>query len=216
MLLCSVLSAASPGRSFRPGPGSVLLRFDCVFRDRPGSAEPLRAGDSPVQRVLIHPAHRYPPALCCILYRTIAFHNDLPYHGSSNSGCKLVSLNKPYYIPFFAADKHINANSKKRSISEHPPLSADDRGPRFARAISMAEIALKVNDTERHIYCCIDLAKKPSSNTNATTKKIMATQELCIPAPPLLCHSAWAASVRWPNPCSIKHSLLQNLRSSLP
>ena len=84
VLICSVLPDASLCHVFRLGSGSVLLRFDCVFRNRPGSAQPLRAGDSSVQRALIHPAHRDTPALCRILYGAIAFHNDTSYHGQQD------------------------------------------------------------------------------------------------------------------------------------
>ena len=71
--------------------GSVLLRFDCVFRNRPGSARPLRTGNSSIQRVLINPAHGYTPALCSFLCRTITLHNNTSYHGPSGSGGELVS-----------------------------------------------------------------------------------------------------------------------------
>ena len=122
MLLCSVLPDASLCRFFRLGPGSVLLRFDCVFRNRPGSAQPLRAWNSSVQSVLIHPAHRDAPALCRFLYREITFHDGTSYHGFTASGGELVSHLKPYYIPFFAEDKQKMEIHQKISLRNLHPL----------------------------------------------------------------------------------------------
>ena len=91
VLIGSVLPDASLCRFFRLGPGSVLLRFDCAFRNRPGSAQPLRAWNSSVQSVLIHPAHRDIPALCSFLCRTITFYNNTSHHGLPTTGDSAVS-----------------------------------------------------------------------------------------------------------------------------
>ena len=94
VLIGSVLPDNSFCRFFRLGPGSVLLRFDCAFRNRPGSAQSLRAWNSSVQCVLIHPAHRYTPALCCFLRRTITFHDNTSYHGQQDQEAnKLADAN---------------------------------------------------------------------------------------------------------------------------
>ena len=84
MLICSVLPDASLCHVFRLGPGSVLFWFDCAFRNRPRSAQSLRAWNSSVQYILIHPAHRDTPAPCRLLYRAIAFHNNTSYHGQQD------------------------------------------------------------------------------------------------------------------------------------
>ena len=94
----------------------MLLRSDRVFRDRPGSAQSLCAGNSSVQCILIHPAHRDTPALCCFLYGVKTFHDDTSYHGFIISGGILVSRFKHYYIPFFAEDKFKNEKATKRSV----------------------------------------------------------------------------------------------------
>ena len=115
VLICSVLPDASLCHVFRLGPGSVLLRFDCAFRNRPGSAQSLRAWNSSVQSVLIHPAHRDTPTLCNFLYRAIAFTTTPRIMGSRHQEADLLAASN--HIIFHFSQK----TSRKMEI--HQKLS---------------------------------------------------------------------------------------------
>ncbi|MBR3428712.1 MAG: hypothetical protein IKG87_01305, partial [Clostridia bacterium] len=77
--------------SFGFGPDlcfSGLTASAGIAQDLPSRSAP---GILPSNAYWIHPAHRDPPAPCCLLYRAIAFHNNTSYHGFPTPGDNIIS-----------------------------------------------------------------------------------------------------------------------------